>query len=52
MGEEKNGGCLRQNGALWSVRGEVEARVLVHEEVRPGHTAEKRVRGDGTYGGG
>ena len=48
MGKEKNGGCSRKNSALWSVRREVEARVLIHEEVRPGHIARERVTGDGT----
>ena len=51
VGEEENGERLGKYGTLWSVRGEIEARVLVYEELVPCHVAEKGVRGDGTYRG-
>ena len=52
MGEEEDGGRLGKYITLWRVRGEIEARVLVYEELVLYGITGKRVRDDGTYRGG
>ena len=52
MGEEEDGGRLGKYSTLWRVRGEMEARVLVYEQLVLYGIIERRVRGDGTYRGG
>ena len=49
MGEEEDRGRLGKYSMLWRGRGEMEAKVLVYEELVSYGITEKRVRGDAIY---
>ena len=47
MGQEEDGGGVREYGALPSMSEKVDGRMLVLEELAQYHVAEKRVRRGG-----